>query len=224
LAEIRDLLFAERDQTQALAEFRSALEELGLSQTGLASRMIALGDYRKQEAILRSIQRIAAGESRVPGEMQVVMKLLQREHRRAKRLANAVCWSKSNDGKLNTEINGVHLTITPQSRGRWSIHAQHGSNGYSPDVPHWRNSLEDAKIRAVQAVDETLDQMGGMPEMTTVYRFKVYDINNDKYMYPPKMATEECIAQITGASIIENSAIEVECFKIDGNGLYDPRI
>jgi len=71
-------------------------------------------------------------------------------------------WTERDNGGLTAEIQGVILTLHPQSRGRWSIHARHvaeGPDGYSPSIPHWRSSLKAAKILAVLAVDETLDHI-----------------------------------------------------------------
>lgn len=148
----------EESAEAATAAFRSELEELGLSQRGLATKMRALGDSRGFETVLRGVQRIATGDARVSGEMQVIMTLLLRERARAKRLASAAQWSES-EGALSTTVEGVRLSVTPQSRGRWQVHAAMAiQKGYSPAIPHWRSSLEEAKLRAILAVDEAQDQ------------------------------------------------------------------
>lgn len=103
-----------------------------------------------------------SGDVPVSGPMKVIMTLLLRERAAAYRLAQHVSWEKTESGGYRAEVEGVELTVTPQSHRRWSIHAQHvanGPDGYSPSIPHWRSSLDEAKIRAVLAVDETLDQI-----------------------------------------------------------------
>ncbi len=144
------------------ASFRSAIEMLDLNQSSFAGLLSELGDNRGLKTILRSIQRMVGVEARVSGEMQVIVTLLVRDRARARRIADAIEWTQRDGGGFAAEIQGVKLTIAPQSRGRWSIHARHvatGADGYSPSVPHWRNNVDDAKIRAVMAVDETLDHV-----------------------------------------------------------------
>lgn len=144
------------------SKIRAALDDLSLNQSSLANLMIELGDSREMKTVLRSIQRMAGSEARLSGEMHVILTLLQREQARARRIASTVVWTEGEAGRLTTVIQGVRLTVSPQSRGRWSIHARHianGPNGYSPEIPHWRDSLENAKLRAVLAVDETLDDL-----------------------------------------------------------------
>ena len=91
--------------------------------------------------------------------MHVILTLLLRQHRRARRLAEQAVWTSHDDGRLTTKMQGVRVTLRPQSKRRWSIVARYiadGTNGYSPEFPHWRNSLDEAKLRAILAVDETL--------------------------------------------------------------------
>lgn len=162
LDDVFDLV--ERSQTpeEATAGFRAAMASLGLSQRALAGRMRALGDKRDFETILRSVQRMATGDARVSGEMQVIMTLLLRERTRAERMVARANW-REEDGWITATLEGVALSLSPQSRGRWQIHAQIDTpKGYSPPIPHWRNSLQDAKLRAVLCVDEALDR-GGEP-------------------------------------------------------------
>lgn len=152
----------ELDRTQSPEEatmaFRQALESVKLSQRALAAKMRALGDKRSFDTILRAVQRMATGEARVSGEMQVILTQLLRERDRSARLVERTVWTESN-AVITAEIDGVALSLSPQCRGRWQIHARlTGSNGYSPTIPHWRNSLAEAKLRAVLCVDEALDQ------------------------------------------------------------------
>jgi hypothetical protein len=154
---------AELDQPSEAERYREAMEELRLNQSSLAKRLATLGDRREFSTILRSVQRMANGEARVSGEMQAIVTLLSRDQLRASRIAKETSWEAyGNDGGITATLQSVRLSIMPQSRGRWLIHAQYvgdGKPGYSPPIPHWRSNLEDAKVRAVFAVDETLDHM-----------------------------------------------------------------
>ena len=62
---------------ESAAWFRDTLEELGHSQSSLARLMTGLGDPRPPAVILRSINRMATAQSRVSGEMRVILRLLQ---------------------------------------------------------------------------------------------------------------------------------------------------
>lgn len=143
----------------AHSEFRERLSRLGETQTSLARRLSNLGDRRNFLATLRSVQRMANGEARVSGEMIAILQLMERDQNRARRLASEVAWERQRDGTLVSFVQDFRLTITPQSKGRWQIYAVHLPTQYSPEMPHWRDSLEAAKIRAVQCVDEGLDKM-----------------------------------------------------------------
>ncbi len=59
--------------------FREALGRLGLSQSGLARLMRELGDPRSEPTILRSVANWCRGVYAVPGEMWVVIRLLERQ-------------------------------------------------------------------------------------------------------------------------------------------------
>jgi hypothetical protein len=141
---------------------RASIDDMKMSQSGFANLLSELGDTRELKTILRSIQRMAAADARISGEMHVILTLLQRERARARRIAEATPWEEDARGGYSATIQGVAISVSPQRGGRWAIHARHmgaGSNGFSPSFPHWRASLEEAKIRAVLAVDETLDQV-----------------------------------------------------------------
>lgn len=57
---------------------REIIANLGYSQSALARLMKELGDNRDEKAILRSIQRMVAGDSRVSGEMRAFLGSLTR--------------------------------------------------------------------------------------------------------------------------------------------------
>lgn len=158
LDDVLGLIDRPQSPEEATAAFRAALETLEMSQRALAAKMAALGDKRSFDTILRGVQRMATGEARVSGEMQVILTQLLRERARTKRLVERTIWTQDGD-YITAEIDGVALSLSPQTRGRWQIRASLAvPKGYSPAIPHWRNSLEEAKLRAVLCVDEALDQ------------------------------------------------------------------
>ena len=53
-------------------DLRAALADLEFSQSGFARRMKELGDDRPHKGILRTIQRMVAGESQEPSKFRVV--------------------------------------------------------------------------------------------------------------------------------------------------------
>ena len=57
-------------------EFRSRLASLGFNQTTFAQAMVTWGDPRPFPTILRAVSGYARGESRVPGELVVLLRLL----------------------------------------------------------------------------------------------------------------------------------------------------
>ena len=65
-----------RGTAESAAWFRGKLEELGEGQSSLARRMIAAGDDRQFDTILRSLRRMASGEARVSGEMRALLCVL----------------------------------------------------------------------------------------------------------------------------------------------------
>ena len=58
--------------------FRSALADFNLSQSGFAKLMKELGDDRDEKNILRSIQRMVAGDARVSGEVRALLGAINR--------------------------------------------------------------------------------------------------------------------------------------------------
>ena len=58
---------------------RATLAELGLTQGALARHMKELGDDRDEKNILRSIQRMIAGDARVSGEMRALLGAIPRQ-------------------------------------------------------------------------------------------------------------------------------------------------
>jgi hypothetical protein len=60
-----------------LYDLRGAINELGLSHAGFARRMQELGDDRPRKNILRTVQRMIAGDTRVNGEIRALIGLMR---------------------------------------------------------------------------------------------------------------------------------------------------
>lgn len=67
---------------ESAAWFRAQLEELGFTRGAFARFMQRRGDDRPKRNIQRSIQRMCAGQARVPGEMRVLLGLMLRSKQR----------------------------------------------------------------------------------------------------------------------------------------------
>ena len=59
-------------------EFRAAIARLGFSQSSLARFMVEMGDDRDEKNVLRSIQRMLSGDSRISGEMRALLGVMER--------------------------------------------------------------------------------------------------------------------------------------------------
>jgi hypothetical protein len=68
----------EEPMGQEYSELRARIAALGMNQSSLARTMKELGDDRDEKNILRSIQRMVAGDARVSGEMRALLGLLER--------------------------------------------------------------------------------------------------------------------------------------------------
>jgi hypothetical protein len=155
--DIATLVSGSSPQTpeQAIAAFRRALEELGETQSSFAARMGRLGDRRPFETILRGIQRMASGETRVSGEMQVILEMMIRGRQRAKYEASRLGWSSVANGCVTTKTRDFTITLSRQTRGRWLVNLVH-VDGYSPPWPAWQPNLEEAKIKSLLCLDDAL--------------------------------------------------------------------
>ena len=65
------------------SEIRARIAALGLNQSSLARRMKQLGDDRDEKNILRSIQRMVAGDARFSGEMRALLGLMEEMKRQS---------------------------------------------------------------------------------------------------------------------------------------------
>lgn len=76
-----------RGSPESAAWFREKLSSLGLGQSALARLMLASGDDRQMNTILRTLSRMANGEARVSGEMRALLGLLEKARQDDKRAA-----------------------------------------------------------------------------------------------------------------------------------------
>lgn len=141
------------------ASFNEALAELRMTPADLAKHMHTNGDYRDFSATLRSIQRMISGDTRVSGEMLVIIKMLLRQRRRLQSKYSDLQWHRNERGIYKAEIDGWFVHIAPQTKGRWLLHCRHGKNSedYSPPFGRWLDSLDEAKEKALICVEEGMN-------------------------------------------------------------------
>jgi len=146
-------LLAEPPPEQTAAEFRAELDALCETQYGLAKRLNELGDRRPFPTILRGIQRIAAGETKIPGEMQVVLNLLKRAREDAKEDVAKLSWASKAIDVLIAETRGFSITLQRERAG-WRITVCHLETGYCHPWPKFPETVEEAKIKALLCLED----------------------------------------------------------------------
>ena len=129
--------------------FKKLLEELDEKPTELASRLIRLGDYRNAAAIMRGIQRMAAGDTKVSGEMLVIVRMLVNQQRLQYSKLSQVEWAQQANGAWVAKFEGFKITLHPQTKERWSIYLRVIETDYSPACGSWQVGLEAAKRKAL---------------------------------------------------------------------------
>ncbi|MGK5032886.1 hypothetical protein [Janthinobacterium sp. MDT1-19] len=129
--------------------FKKLLEELDEKPTELASRLIRLGDYRNAAAIMRGIQRMAAGDTKVSGEMLVIVRMLVNQQRLQYSKLSQVEWAQQANGAWVAKFEGFKITLHPQTKDRWSIYLRVIETDYSPACGSWQVGLEAAKRKAL---------------------------------------------------------------------------
>lgn len=135
------------------------LDSLEETPSSLAKKLERLGDSRAFPTILRSIQRMNSGESRLSGEMLVIANLLLQKKRRRDRWQKTTEW-RTEEGDKVAQISEFKVTLEPQTRGRWRVNVRH-VDGYSHPWPAWQDNLEAAKKVAylwVQEAEDALDE------------------------------------------------------------------
>jgi hypothetical protein len=142
-------------------EFIEGLTELRLKPGDLATKFEKFGDDRPFKAIVRSIERMISGETKVSPEMSVIISMLLRQHRRLRRQNEEIKWTHTEHGTYQAEIDGWYIYITPQTRGRWILSCAAGSSrqDYSPPFGRWLDSLDEAKHKALVEVEEGMNEL-----------------------------------------------------------------
>ncbi|RJT28149.1 hypothetical protein D3227_34785 [Mesorhizobium waimense] len=142
-------------------KFNAALKELMLTPGDLATFMDKNRDYREGSATIRGIQRMVSGETRVSGEMMVIVNMLLRQHRRLKARYPDLKWERNPHGAYWAQVEDWYVYISPQTRGRWILVCSHGSSpkDYSPPFGRWLDSLEEAKAKALVCVEEGMNNL-----------------------------------------------------------------
>lgn len=130
-------------------QFKLLLAELDEKPTELAWRMIRLGDYRNAAAIMRSIQRMSAGDTQVSGEMLVIVRMLVNQQRLQYSKLSQVKWAQQGNGAWVAEFEGFKITLHPETKQRWSIYLRVIETDYSPACGAWQVGLEAAKRKAL---------------------------------------------------------------------------
>jgi hypothetical protein len=147
---------AEPTIEEAAADLRSKLLTLCETQYGLAKRMAELGDRRPFQTILRSVQRMLAGDSRVSGEMQAIIGLLIRERERAIYDSAALEWSTDTNGLVRAKVKGFRITLIPERSG-WRIEVREDKDdGYCHPWPKFPPNLGEAKIKSMIWLEEAI--------------------------------------------------------------------
>lgn len=141
------------------SDFVAALDELCVTNAEVAIELAELGDYRPFDTIMRSIQRMRSGETRVSGEMAAVIQMLLRRQRRLFYKYRNLNWTETKFRELIAETEDYKITLSPQTKGRWLVHLQHKQTGFCPPWPSWQDNLEQAKKRALICIERSDDRL-----------------------------------------------------------------
>ena len=156
MSESFDILGTKPTDEELRVAFIKALEEISFTPRELLKWMSHRGDYRDCSASVRGIQRMMSGETRVSGTMMVLITILVRQHRRLKARHPNLNWTINEHGTHTTQVDGWHVYIFPQTRGRWLLSCSSGPSreDYSPPFGRWLDTLDEAKNKALMSVEE----------------------------------------------------------------------
>lgn len=144
--------------------FRADLNELEETLVELAKRMRDMGDHRSFPAILRSIQRMAAGDTGVSGEMRVIVRALLRQQRRREKKYAGLKWQRQANGTVSAVVDDFSIDLYPKTKGRWLVHLVHIPTKYSPSWPDWQDSLDAAKRKALTCLEDAYIQLSELDQ------------------------------------------------------------
>jgi hypothetical protein len=159
MTEAANIFYYQPTPEEITEAFRSDLNELEETAVELAKRMQDMGDHRSFQAILRSIQRMAAGDTGVSGEMRVIVRALLRQQRRREKKYAGIQWQRQNNGTVSSVVDDFTIDLYPKSKGRWLVHLVHIPTKYSPSWPAWQDNLEAAKRKALTCLDDAYIQL-----------------------------------------------------------------
>lgn len=153
--------FPARTPERRRQDLIDALAELRLSPAGLAGKLEKLGDDRSFKSIIRSIERMISGETKVSPEMSVIIEMLLRQQRRLKMRHRDIQWTVTENGTHQAQIDGWYIYLSPQTRGRWILSCAAGPSrqDYSPPFGRWLDSLDEAKHKALIEVEEGMNEL-----------------------------------------------------------------
>jgi len=142
-------------------DFIETLAALRLKPVDLATKLVKFGDDRPFTAIIRSIDRMISGETKVSAEMSVIVSTLFRQHLRLEKRHREISWTTTEHGSYHAKIDGWYVYISPQTRGRWLLSCAAGPSrqDYSPPFGRWLDSLDEAKHKASVEVEEGMNEL-----------------------------------------------------------------
>lgn len=131
------------------------LQTLNESAPELAKRLRFLGDHRPFKTVLRSIQRMLAGDVIISGEMRVIMNILMYQHRLREEKYKNLKWIEHENGHVSTIVEDYTITLLPQTKRRWIILIT-TKNGRNHPWPNWVSDLDSAKVAALKYLDDAI--------------------------------------------------------------------
>jgi hypothetical protein len=157
----RDIFDCKPTAEELTQRFNAALGELMMTPADLANVMFKNSDYRDASATIRAIQRMVSGDTRVSGEMMVIVNMLLRQHRRLKARYADLKWELNQYGAYWAKVEDWYVSISPQTRGRWILSCSNGPGpkSFSPPFGRWLHSLEEAKAKALACVEEGMNDV-----------------------------------------------------------------
>ena len=135
------------EKQEDLVAFQQGLAELYRTPAELAAQMRGWGDHRSAATIVRSIHRMASGETALSGEMRVIINMLLYQQHMDEAEYAAITWQDHSNASYSAKIGEFTLSLYPQTKGRWHISIVHQS-GYSHPWPSWQNNVDAAKRKA----------------------------------------------------------------------------
>lgn len=131
------------------------LQILDESAPELAKRMRGWGDHRPIKTIVRSIQRMLAGDTIVSGEMRVIINMFLYQHRRRIEKYKNLEWIDHLNGTVSSAVDGYKINLLPQTKRRWIVLITN-SNDRNHPFPNWQYDLESAKQMALKVLDDAI--------------------------------------------------------------------